>query len=158
MFKWIMRTILKFRSWLKPDKFFDKNHSAITIQKCWSLCTRKIPTRQSCCSYFIANIVRSCFFFFFLIFRIKNQSFCVSNFVVMKEKAAMLFLGFLGRAVLMMTVISIFGCNRVKGHRVLLDTDMGTDDIFALLYLLKLSPSQIDLQVCFHFTLLYISP
>uniref|UniRef100_A0A0V0ITJ4 Putative ovule protein n=1 Tax=Solanum chacoense TaxID=4108 RepID=A0A0V0ITJ4_SOLCH len=55
----------------------------------------------------------------------------------MKEKEAMVFLGFLGKAVLMMTVISI--------------------SIFALLYLLKLNPSQIDLQVCFHFTLLYIS-
>lgn len=28
-------------------------------------------------------------------------------------------------------------------------SDMGTDDIFALLYLLKLNPSQINLQVCF---------
>ncbi|KAL3380356.1 hypothetical protein AABB24_000809 [Solanum stoloniferum] len=64
----------------------------------------------------------------------------------MKEKETMVFLGFLGKAVLMMTVISIFGWNGVKGHRVLLDTDMGTDDIFALLYLLKLNPSQIDLQ------------
>lgn len=91
--------------------------------------------------------------------RIKNQSLCVSKigtFVVMKEKEAMLFLGFLGRAALMMmTIISIFGWNGVKGHRILLDTDMGTDDIFALFYLLKLNHSQIDLKVCF-LTLLYV--
>ncbi|KAM3265745.1 putative protein isoform X1 [Capsicum annuum] len=68
----------------------------------------------------------------------------------MKEKNSMLFLGFLSRAALiMMTIISVFGWNGVKGHppsRILLDTDMGTDDIFALLYLLKLNRSEMDLQ------------
>ncbi|XP_059311939.1 nucleoside hydrolase 3-like isoform X1 [Lycium ferocissimum] len=70
----------------------------------------------------------------------------------MKEKEAMLFLGLLRRVALMMIIISIFGSNMwngVKGHgpsRILLDTDMATDDIFALLYLLKLNRSQINLQ------------
>ncbi|KAH7844249.1 hypothetical protein Vadar_026054 [Vaccinium darrowii] len=31
-------------------------------------------------------------------------------------------------------------------HRILLDTDVGTDDVFALLYLLKLNRSEFDLQ------------
>lgn len=32
-------------------------------------------------------------------------------------------------------------------HRILLDTDVDTDDLFALLYLLKLNRSEIDLKV-----------
>ena len=32
-------------------------------------------------------------------------------------------------------------------HRILLDTDVDTDDLFALLYLLKLNRSEFDLQV-----------
>lgn len=35
-----------------------------------------------------------------------------------------------------------------KTRRILLDTDVDTDDIFALLYLLKQNRSLIDLQVC----------
>lgn len=34
-----------------------------------------------------------------------------------------------------------------KPHRIVLDTDVDTDDFFALLYLLKLNPSEFDLQV-----------
>ncbi|KAH9619613.1 hypothetical protein KSS87_004136 [Heliosperma pusillum] len=32
-------------------------------------------------------------------------------------------------------------------HRILVDTDVDTDDIFALLYLLKLNTSEFDLKV-----------
>ena len=34
-----------------------------------------------------------------------------------------------------------------RPHRILLDTDVDTDDFFALLYLLKLNRSEFDLQV-----------
>lgn len=34
-----------------------------------------------------------------------------------------------------------------RPHRILLDTDVDTDDLFALLYLLKLNRSEFDLQV-----------
>lgn len=34
-----------------------------------------------------------------------------------------------------------------KPHRILLDTDVDTDDFFALLYLLKQNTSEFDLQV-----------
>lgn len=37
---------------------------------------------------------------------------------------------------------------RRRPHRILLDTDVDTDDFFALLYLLKLNRSEFDLQVC----------
>ena len=36
-----------------------------------------------------------------------------------------------------------------KPHRILLDTDVDTDDFFALLYLLKLNRSQFELEVRF---------
>lgn len=36
-----------------------------------------------------------------------------------------------------------------KTRRILLDTDVDTDDFFALLYLLKLERSEYDLQVTF---------
>lgn len=36
-----------------------------------------------------------------------------------------------------------------KPRRILLDTDVDTDDIFALLYLLKQNRSQFELEVCF---------
>lgn len=39
------------------------------------------------------------------------------------------------------------GGGRRRPHRILLDTDVGTDDVFALLYLLKLDRSEFDLQV-----------
>ncbi|GJT58014.1 putative ribonucleoside hydrolase, partial [Tanacetum coccineum] len=31
-------------------------------------------------------------------------------------------------------------------YRIVLDTDVDTDDFFAILYLLKLNPSEFDLQ------------
>lgn len=34
-----------------------------------------------------------------------------------------------------------------RPHRILLDTDVDTDDFFAILYLLKLNRSEFDLQV-----------
>ncbi|XP_029126406.1 uncharacterized protein LOC114915676 [Cajanus cajan] len=34
-----------------------------------------------------------------------------------------------------------------RAHRILVDTDVGTDDLFALLYLLKLNTSQFKLEV-----------
>lgn len=40
-------------------------------------------------------------------------------------------------------------CSRVgnRPHRILLDTDVDTDDFFALLYLLKLNRSEFELEV-----------
>lgn len=38
-------------------------------------------------------------------------------------------------------------CVKGQPQRILLDTDMDTDDFFALLYLLKLNRSELDLQV-----------
>lgn len=45
--------------------------------------------------------------------------------------------------------IAVGGMHPVAGqpHRILLDTDVDTDDLFALLYLLKLNKSEFDLQV-----------
>jgi len=43
------------------------------------------------------------------------------------------------------TVISIV---EGKPHRIVVDTDVDTDDLFALLYLLKLNTSQFQLEVC----------
>lgn len=39
-----------------------------------------------------------------------------------------------------------------KPRRLLLDTDMDTDDFFALLYLLKQNRSEFDLKVSFSFS------
>ncbi|KAK2995551.1 hypothetical protein RJ640_014948 [Escallonia rubra] len=48
-------------------------------------------------------------------------------------------------AVVVVTVVgAVMG--RQRPHRILLDTDVDTDDFFALLYLLKLDRSQFDLQ------------
>ncbi|KAF5774241.1 putative ribonucleoside hydrolase [Helianthus annuus] len=38
-----------------------------------------------------------------------------------------------------------------RPHRILLDTDVDSDDFFAMLYLLKLNKFQFDLQVRFLF-------
>ncbi|KAK3011360.1 hypothetical protein RJ639_012069, partial [Escallonia herrerae] len=45
-------------------------------------------------------------------------------------------------------VVAVVGAvkGRQRPHRILLDTDVDTDDFFALLYLLKLDRSQFDLQ------------
>lgn len=40
-------------------------------------------------------------------------------------------------------------------HRILVDTDVDTDDVLALLYLLKQNRTEFDLQVNF---LVYLSP
>ncbi|XP_049347795.1 nucleoside hydrolase 4-like [Solanum verrucosum] len=61
----------------------------------------------------------------------------------MKEKEKMLFLH---KLVLILTMVLILLANGVKGHRILVDTDMDTDDFFALFYLLKLNTSQMDLK------------
>jgi len=42
------------------------------------------------------------------------------------------------------TVISVVDR---KPHRIVVDTDVDTDDLFALLYLLKLNTSQFQLEV-----------
>jgi len=44
------------------------------------------------------------------------------------------------------TVISVV--DEGKPHRIVVDTDVDTDDLFALLYLLKLNTSQFQLEVC----------
>lgn len=49
-------------------------------------------------------------------------------------------------------IIEVFGANfdtlvEAKTHRILLDTDVDTDDFFALLYLLKLNRSEFQLEV-----------
>lgn len=54
--------------------------------------------------------------------------------------------------VIMVLIIGVaFGgsVQTVEGrpHRILLDTDIDTDDFFAILYLLKLNRSEFDLQV-----------
>ncbi|PHT59863.1 hypothetical protein CQW23_02226 [Capsicum baccatum] len=46
----------------------------------------------------------------------------------------------------MIMMVVILLASGVKGHRILVDTDMDTDDFFALLYLLKLKTSQMDLK------------
>ena len=66
----------------------------------------------------------------------------------MKEKEKMLLLNEL---VVMLTMVLILLVNGVKGHRILVDTDMDIDDFFALFYLLKLNTSQMDLKVCLFF-------
>ncbi|KAE9609577.1 hypothetical protein Lal_00006781 [Lupinus albus] len=45
----------------------------------------------------------------------------------------------------LLIVASSVGCSVIP-HRILLDTDVGTDDLFALLYLLKLNTSQFQLE------------
>ncbi|XP_009607062.1 nucleoside hydrolase 3-like isoform X1 [Nicotiana tomentosiformis] len=74
----------------------------------------------------------------------------------MKEKQNMFFLGFLRKIVFMTMIILIFVAtfyNGVEGegldrrpHRILVDTDMDTDDFLALFYLLKLNRSEMDLK------------
>lgn len=39
------------------------------------------------------------------------------------------------------------GGREKRRHRIVLDTDVDTDDFFALLYLLKLNPLEFDVQV-----------
>ncbi|KAK9137078.1 hypothetical protein Sjap_007672 [Stephania japonica] len=49
--------------------------------------------------------------------------------------------------VLLLALIGLVGAaEALPPRRILLDTDVDTDDFFALLYLLKLDPSQVDLQ------------
>ena len=56
--------------------------------------------------------------------------------------------------IVIVLIIEVFGAKfysiEAKPHRILLDTDVDTDDFFALLYLLKLNRSEFDLEVnCF---------
>jgi len=44
-------------------------------------------------------------------------------------------------------LLIVGGCVEGKPHRILVDTDVGTDDLFALLYLIKLNTSQFKLEV-----------
>ncbi|XP_015085586.1 uncharacterized protein LOC107028866 [Solanum pennellii] len=65
----------------------------------------------------------------------------------MKEKEKMLFLGFLHRIIFMILLFVPTFFNGVESlHRILLDTDVDTDDFFALFYILKLNRSEIDLK------------
>ncbi|KAL3380361.1 hypothetical protein AABB24_000812 [Solanum stoloniferum] len=65
----------------------------------------------------------------------------------MKEKEKMLFLGFSHRICLMILLFVPTFFNGVESlHRILLDTDVDTDDFFALFYILKLNRSEIDLK------------
>ncbi|KAM3265738.1 hypothetical protein P3L10_002732 [Capsicum annuum] len=65
----------------------------------------------------------------------------------MKEKENMLFLGFSHRIIFMIFLFVPTFYTGVKGIRqILLDTDMDTDDFFALFYILKLNRSEIDLK------------
>ncbi|QCD79925.1 uncharacterized protein LOC114178741 [Vigna unguiculata] len=43
-------------------------------------------------------------------------------------------------------LLIVGGCVEGKPHRILVDTDVGTDDLFALLYLIKLNTSQFKLE------------
>lgn len=66
----------------------------------------------------------------------------------MKEKEKMLFMGFLHRIIFMILLFVPTFFNGVESlHRILLDTDVDTDDFFALFYILKLNRSEIDLKV-----------
>ncbi|KAF8765660.1 hypothetical protein HU200_008157 [Digitaria exilis] len=48
----------------------------------------------------------------------------------------------------MVTVFVVSGgVAEAAPHRILVDTDMDTDDLFALLYLLKQNRSEFDLKV-----------
>ncbi|TMW86722.1 hypothetical protein EJD97_020960 [Solanum chilense] len=59
----------------------------------------------------------------------------------------MLFLGFFQRIIFMILLfIPIFFNGMESLNRILLDTDVDTDDFFALLYILKLNRSEIDLK------------
>lgn len=66
----------------------------------------------------------------------------------MKEKEKMLFLGFFQRIIFMILLFMPIFFNGVESlNRILLDTDVDTDDFLALLYILKLNRSEIDLKV-----------
>jgi heme A synthase len=45
-------------------------------------------------------------------------------------------------------VIGVAAVVDSEPHRIVVDTDVATDDLFALLYLLKLNTSQFQLEVC----------
>ncbi|KAK7348185.1 hypothetical protein VNO80_22735 [Phaseolus coccineus] len=49
-------------------------------------------------------------------------------------------------AVAVVVVLIVGGCAEGKPHRILVDTDVDTDDLFALLYLIKLNSSQFKLE------------
>lgn len=45
------------------------------------------------------------------------------------------------------SVIGVAAVVDCKPHRIVVDTDVATDDLFALLYLLKLNTSEFQLEV-----------
>jgi hypothetical protein len=55
----------------------------------------------------------------------------------------------LAAAAVTVLFIIIIGTTAAEGnpHRIVVDTDVDTDDLFALLYLLKLNTSQFQLEV-----------
>ncbi|KAI4304119.1 hypothetical protein MLD38_039674 [Melastoma candidum] len=66
-----------------------------------------------------------------------------------------------GFCVVVLLAIGVLGGVEVDcvPHRILLDTDVDTDDFFALLYLLKLKRSEFELEVLsFFFSALYTFP
>lgn len=74
----------------------------------------------------------------------------------MKEKEKMLFLGFFQRIIFMILLFMPIFFNGVESlNRILLDTDVDTDDFLALLYILKLNRSEIDLKVLFSSSMSY---
>lgn len=50
-------------------------------------------------------------------------------------------------AAAVLVAVALLGAVQSLPHRILLDTDVDTDDFFALLYLLKLNRSEFDLKV-----------
>jgi len=54
-------------------------------------------------------------------------------------------------AVAVAVVLIVGGSAEGRPHRILVDTDVDTDDLFALLYLIKLNTSQFKLEVSLHF-------
>ena len=63
--------------------------------------------------------------------------------------------------IVLVLIIEVFGASfytvEAKPHRILLDTDVDTDDFFALLYLLKLNRSEFELEVNYFSSLVFLS-
>ena len=80
---------------------------------------------------------------------LKGEDFCV---VVGTER--MLVQKNFWAVVVVVLVVGVIGANlhTVEGRprRILLDSDIDTDDIFALMYLLKLNRSEFELEVSFN--------
>lgn len=63
--------------------------------------------------------------------------------------------------IVIVLIIEAFGANfyivQAKPHRILLDTDVNIDDLFALFYLLKLNRSEFKLEVNYFPALLFLT-